>query len=197
MTVVCAWRRGPDVWIASDSRMASGGGFVPPVGVRKWHAINGWHIGHAGAWRFDALLRSKPHKFDVHSTVYEVADHLRHLIIDDHWKAREPESGPLNLHQEFLLIAPDSHVYEVGPAGGVTDMEEEFVAIGSGYDYAYGAVFALSAIGEATNPAIALRVAVQAAIKFDVGCGGREVVEFVRGAVDQERAIPRFENAAS
>jgi ATP-dependent protease HslVU (ClpYQ) peptidase subunit len=185
MTVVCAVKDGPDVWIGSDSRMLAGS-FLYQMPVGKWLAADGWRIGISGSYRFASLLTHRPPALGV--TAFDAAEALRALIVADGWQPlQDQKEGPVRHDIGMILVSPEHEVYELGTAGIPVDQGNEFTAIGSGYEYALGAAHAR----RLERPEARVRIAIDAAIKYDVSCGGAPYVERI-GSPEVERLVPRL-----
>jgi ATP-dependent HslUV protease subunit HslV len=93
--------------------------------------------------------------------------HDKYSFVDD--QIDEKESGPFgNLDSTFLIAGP-AGIFYVGPDMSVTQVERYF-AIGSGAQFALGALHALH--GGKLDAETVARRGVEAAIAFDTYCGG-------------------------
>lgn len=169
MTVICAINTKSGTWIGSDSRTM---GFRAHDCVRKWSLGHGWAVGAAGHLRTINLLEANADTLlKGLKDAFEFALRARNLLRDDGYRLpKEDESGPAELGQ-YMVLANGRGVWQIGcDFSIVRHRRNDFVSDGSGGEIAAGAYFAL---GPKVKPEVGMRTAIQAAIRFDAGCGGR------------------------
>lgn len=169
MTVICAINTKSGTWIGSDSRAS---GRNANDGVRKWFMAHGWAVGTAGHLRTINVIEANADPlFKGLKDAYEFAVRVRKLLQEDGYRApKDDESGPVEFGQ-YLVLANAKGVWQIGcDFSIITHRRNTFVTEGSGWESAAGAYFAL---GPTVKPEAGMRTAIQAAIRFDSGCGGR------------------------
>lgn len=144
MTTVIAVRDGKKIHFASDSQ-ATGGG--TPFAVNKVYKIGPYTFAAAGALS------------DIQATARKVAK-----AGDTKKKASaERFAKHLSGYGAQYILAVKKGLYEIGHDGSIIELrDQEPVAIGSGGDFALGALAAGATLEEAVNVAVA----------FDVFSGG-------------------------
>ena len=203
MTILCAVRDGSAVWIGADSR-ATAGGFVSPVPHEKWSEQDGWQIGVAGYERMRTLMRLNPFSPSGGSIANWSADAISEFLYKlahaDGWKPYPTDHGPQAFSLNLILVSPDLRVFETTGGGSVTEAGEEFVAAGSGCEYAYGAAFAL----RISTPEARIDAALKAACQYNCDCGPPLFMKKIGGVASvadlaqrhlSERMVPRSEGA--
>lgn len=163
MTLICALRRGGETWIGSDQY----GTFADGVRVRtgpKW-ILGAWAIGHAGALRAKNLIQANMECLS-HNEPFEVANAIRELLHTDRWSILDRPGDPENYDQNWIL-ASGRGVWVVDASFSIVP-SKEFVADGSGRDYALGA----AAVAEG-GPKQVLEAAIRATVKLVTHCGGK------------------------
>lgn len=155
MSIVCALGN----WIGSDTASICDG-LITPCGP-KWVLGDGFALGVAGDLRTQTLIEY--HKKDFAGLkVGAFVEALRALFKSLDY-ASDATIGPPSYGSEFILVKDG--IWEIDSALSVIEAER-FAAIGSGMRFALGALFVCS---EAES---ALRMALEAAIKYDAGCNG-------------------------
>jgi len=173
MTIACALKTDTGVWIGADSRLTMRNGFIVPVESNKWvplHPYLWWAF--AGHTRIQAVVEKL--EFDTTDGAEEVHEIIRAAVKEDGWNSDADRGEIVDYAYDLLLVNPDRVCFAHG-SGSFADFGDAFCAIGSGRDYAYGAAFALHGM----DPEVIVRSAVEAAIAFDVNCGGSVYVEFI------------------
>lgn len=176
MTIIAALRDGDTVWIGADSRITDSHGLIVSGDHRKWrHISDMFWLGSAGHVRLDAVIGQMKLPSDRHSA-YGFAQYLYAAVSDDGWIPEDTkDGGPRQFCYDCIGIDPGG-IWLLHGSGVAISTGGEFVAVGSGAPYAYGAAFALShksAMDVVTG-------AVSAAYQYDRDCGGKMLVEQIR-----------------
>lgn len=184
MSVIVAMRDGRRTWIAADGRMTEGD-VIRAESVEKWISVRPdlW-IGCAGSYRALGVIRENV------ETLAEVAhdwspqgQRVRALVVGkeihklaraDGWLDSVADGKPRWLDVEMLIAQPGSvlHVHGTGSTLEVKD----YAAIGSGADFALGALDALVSFrrtGVGPDAEMCALAAVKAATKRSSTCGGK------------------------
>lgn len=167
MTIICAQRVDGGVLIGSDS-LVCGEGFLCPQGQKKWACTDGglW-VGLSGHFRAMSLIKS----IGADTADGFVSD-LRARIKEDDWsRVQDDDRGYPAIYCTYLIVVEENRVFHVHGSGSVVDFGDCFCAEGSGREYAYGAAYALRA-DCGPNPELVMRMAIEAACKYDPACGG-------------------------
>jgi ATP-dependent HslUV protease, peptidase subunit HslV len=189
MSIALAIEKNGEIIVAADTLTSFGHTKVPPVlhsavKVRRVGAsllaTTGW-----GVYENildDVLARRKNIRLGSRGQIFEFflrlwSDlHKKYSFVND--QIDEKEAGPFgNLDSTFLVVGRPG-IFYVGPDMSVTRVERYF-AIGSGAQFALGALNALhdSKLGVETMA----RRAIEAAIAFDTYCGGDAQIHRVAG----------------
>lgn len=187
MSIAVAVQKGKQIVIASDSQSSFGSCRVPPENHQtlKIRKAGSSYIAAAGWAIYDDMLqdflsrrklgslRSREAIFRLFLQFWKEA-HKRYSIVNDQPGEKDSPFGELD---SSFLIVNSAGIFHVSSDMSTTKFEKYF-AIGSGGDYALGALHALydSELGAV---ALAQR-AVEAAIAFNVYCGGEIRVEKMR-----------------
>jgi hypothetical protein len=84
-----------------------------------------------------------------------------------------------HLGKDFeLLIAYDQKIFHVGYDFSLTEIKGNYNAIGTGRDYAIGSLYATET-NHMINAKDKLTVAIESAIKYDIGSGGEINFEYI------------------
>lgn len=192
MTVIAAVADGSTVWMAADSRAAADDGRIwhghpsqpkiarMPVGRHGGHAL----IGHAGTHRL-GVMATRVHlggevdvtdQDDLNSWAQAAADAYTELAFESVPPATD---GDGCLDGVWLLGYAGCLWYVT--AGDAYRVGLRYSAIGSGGEFAAGALHALETIGALGEDSVhierGLSLAVEAAIAHDSGCGGSIILE--------------------
>ena len=172
MTIICALRSQDGVWIGSDSRVSKNSGFVCPAPFDKWaKTAEGILWGISGHLRLASIIGTLPGV----KTVAQFSKALRDATKEDGWSAEGNKHGePCDWCFDVIAVI-DGKVYEINGSGSVVDFEDNFCALGSGREFAYGAAFALDDM----DPEVIVRTAVESACKYDSSCGEPIFVEHI------------------
>jgi ATP-dependent protease HslVU (ClpYQ) peptidase subunit len=176
LTIVCAIHAADGVWIGSDSRCTDGGRIVPGD-YPKWLRKGGLWFGVAGWAALMPILEGAELPAEPVAAYLE----LRHILAREGWKSPEFDMGSRGgppMYGFDLLIASPAGVWNCDGDGSIIKAPEgEFVAIGSGSSYAYGAWHALHDRWVSNDSDAQLNYAIEAAIRYDTGCGGEIFVK--------------------
>jgi hypothetical protein len=106
------------------------------------------------------------------ASAYEFSGRLRDLLKSDGFHENGEAQGPLVFGQTTMLAHPTGLWALGGDFSFVRIAENELWAEGSGRELALGAGYAAQASGMEEAPGEVVRLAIAAAIHFDVGSGG-------------------------
>lgn len=188
MTIAVAVRKGGRIAIAADTQNNFGENRVPPDNgpCRKLRrvgdavvATTGW--GLYGNILDDFVERQKRLRLDDERAIFaffqafwrELRD--RYSYVNDQCR-KDDESPFADLDASFLIVNPGG-IYYVSSDTSVTPFAR-YHAVGSGTDYALGALHALCDDPALDAEALARR-ACDAAIAFNLYCGGPVDVELI------------------
>lgn len=175
MTTLVAVRKGDRIAIAADTQSTFGDtrlGHRHDARPEKIFASHDSFFGICGAAAHDLVLQSVLHKtraldFSSRATIFESFRKLHPKLKEDFFlKTEEEEDDPYESSQMTVLIANAHGIF------GVYSMREvyeyrHFWAIGSGRDFAVGAMAAVYDRPELDAAAIA-RIGVETGCEFDV-----------------------------
>ena len=138
-TTICAVRRGPDdICIGGDGQVTMGETAIMKNGAKKVRKIykNSVISGFAGSVA-DAF--SLTEKFE--SKLEEHSGNLKRAAVDlaQMWRS---DRGMRNL-EALMIVADRENMLVISGTGEVIEPDQQFVAIGSGGNYAYAAANAL------------------------------------------------------
>lgn len=138
-TTICAVRRGPDdICIGGDGQVTMGETAIMKNGAKKVRKIykNSVISGFAGSVA-DAF--SLTEKFE--SKLEEHSGNLKRAAVDlaQMWRS---DRGMRNL-EALMIVADRDNMLVISGTGEVIEPDQQFVAIGSGGNYAYAAANAL------------------------------------------------------
>ena len=175
MTTIVVVRKGRDAVIAADSLTTFGTTRLAPAYDRHPQKILPYHdswVGIAGSAAhqlvIENLLTRNP-TLDLHgkAAIYESLRKLHPLLKDEAFlNPKEEEDDPYESSQMTLMIANPTGIYAAYSMREVFEFDR-FWAIGSGRDFALGAMFTL--YGKAKSAAAVAEAAVQAGAEFDTG----------------------------
>lgn len=168
MTCVAAIKSNGKVYMAAD-RGVSDSNIILNLSKSKLHKIGDFIFGFAGTMDGQRIAYSfdppKPHPDEdidmfMHTTFLKA---LRDYY-EQWWFPTEHDS------EYGMLIAYKDKLYEHNAVDmTMTEYTNNYVAIGSGEEYAYGYLYAMAAN---KNPETIVEGAVKAAIRFSPSCGG-------------------------
>ena len=161
-------------WLGSDTK-ARRGRRMEDTGS-KWVQFGTWAIGVSGWWRTTNFIQADPGRFLAGvNTPFDVTERLRAAYEQYGYKGSfdaEDHEGPPCYGDTFLVASLDG-VWEIGPSFEVLEIRPRCVAvIGSGTDYALGAIWAYNERSIAMDAEGIIARCIDCAAQFDSGCGG-------------------------
>ncbi len=180
MSIAVAIRKNRQLALGTDSQTSFGSSRVPSDNLRttKIHQIGATYLATTGWGLYenilddylarapDAKLETKGAIFAFFMTFWKELHDSYSFVKDQSDKDDESPFGSLDA--SFLVISREG-VFHVGADMSVTAFEK-YYAIGSGADYALGAISAL--YHDTPDTVTVCRKAIEAALDFDVLCGG-------------------------
>lgn len=160
-----------ETWIGSDT-LACADAMKITVGP-KWVVRAPWAVGVAGHLRTMNVVDAHADKL-LHdlASAYEFSDRLRDLLKSDGFHENGEAQGPLVFGQTTMLAHPTGLWALGGDFSLVRIADNELWAEGSGRELALGAGYAAQVTCMKQAPEETVRLAIAAAIHFDVGSGG-------------------------
>lgn len=188
MSIVIGLRDHSQTVIGCDGRLSNDDHIIADD-VPKWFNLRGvpYCIGMVGQYRGLSLMAERADTLasdllispDTHpgDAVPKIAAAVREILIDDGWVDESKDGKPRWLDIEFLIAWPDGlvHVSGVGTVRAI----DTHIAIGSGSDYALGALWAMQTAG-GVNAEDRVDIAVNAAMRYSSSCGGTVLVDVLR-----------------
>lgn len=169
MTVCVALTHGSETWIASDG-LSSCGWRAVQLRIVKWFDTGEWWASTAGWSLGRQMIEQRKEGFP--SDPHAAAELWIEMLVRAGFKRdKEDGAGPPDLRQE-LILARNAQIITIDGTGLVTDAgngDTNYLAIGSGSDEAHGSLYST----EHLDPKRRVNLAVRAAIRFDLDCGGR------------------------
>ena len=175
MTTIVVVRKGSSAVIAADSLTTFGTTRLAPTYDRDPHKVVAYrdsYIGVAGSAAHqlvleNLLVRNQDLDFDGKAAIYDSFRKLHPLLKDEAFlNPKEEDDDPYESSQMTLMIANPSGVYAVYSMREVFEFDR-FWAIGSGRDFALGAMYTIYA--KARNATEIARAGVLAGAEFDTG----------------------------
>ena len=175
MTTIVVVRKGASAVIAADSLTTFGTTRLAPLYDRHPHkvvAYNGSFIGVAGSAAHQLVLenllaRNRDLDLAGKSAIYESFRKLHPMLKDEAFlNPKEEEDDPYESSQMTMMIANPTGIYAVYSMREVFEFDR-FWAIGSGRDFALGAMYTI--YGKAKDAAAVARAGVLAGAEFDTG----------------------------
>ena len=182
MSICVALNAGNGVWIGSDT-MAVNCSVKEHIG-KKWVQCGRFWIGICGQVRAHNLVAAKSFMISNLSTVEEIVEALREMLLADKWKTEDDVGQPPRFKSEFIVTDGD-RIVSVGGGFGFIDCVS-FAAIGAGTEAALGAYHALSGSWPAKAIEILVERMLAAAIEINHNCGGEPWTFFVPKAETQD-----------
>jgi ATP-dependent HslUV protease, peptidase subunit HslV len=188
MSVIAAVRKGNQIVIAADTQ-DNFGDLRPPADnhqAMKLRAFGGAVVGSSGWALYDDIfahflgkrrapaLKDRAAIFDFFVRFWKVLKRDYPFVNDQ--PGKESETPFANLDASFLVASPGG-IFLVSSNMSVSEFRQ-YYAIGSGGDYAIGAMHALYETEK--NPAMLAEKAVQAAMAYDASCGGLVMARSVK-----------------
>ena len=180
MSIALALEKDGELIVASDTLTSFGHTKVPPVlhAAQKVRQVGGAYLASTGWGLYENILDDVLERRGrvTLGTSAQIFSFFLRLWTDLHKKYSfvndqidEKEAGPFGNLDSTFLVANAAGIFYVGPDMSVTKVERYF-AIGSGAQFALGALHALH--GTRIGAEALARRAVEAAIAFDTYCGG-------------------------
>lgn len=175
MTTIVVVRKGREAAIAADSLTTFGTTRLAPAYDRSPHKIVSYRdsfIGVAGSAAHQLVLENllgKHPELALHGkeAIYETFRTLHPLLKDEAFlNPKEEEDDPYESSQMTVMIANPSGIFAVYSMREVFEFDR-FWAIGSGRDFALGAMYASYA--RAKNVEAVATLAIEAGAEFDTG----------------------------
>ena len=188
MSVIAAVRKDRRLVIAADSQDNFGDLRPPPDNhsAMKLRAIDRAWLGCSGWAIYDEILahylrkRSTRTQFNTREDVFEFFLKFWRAIRADYpfvnEQSRSEDKTPFADLDATFLIASAGGIFLVSSNMSVSSFNQ-YYAIGSGGDFALGALHAL--YGDVNDPAVLAQRAIDAAKAYDSGCGGVTVLREV------------------
>jgi len=174
MTTITVARKGREVAIAADSQSTFGDTRLTSTYDARYNKIfqlDDSFIGISGSAAHDlvfqsALSKLKNRDFSSRAAVFDTFRKLHHKLKEDFFlKPDEEENDPYESSQMTVLIANPSGIFAVYSMREVYEYTR-FWAIGSGRDYALGAMYA--AWNTLDTAAAVAQLGVEAGCEFDI-----------------------------
>lgn len=127
-------------------------------------------------FRLNPVIETKPGG-DIEFMVTDFVDELRRVLKEGgsaHEENGIEHTGDRDDYSRFL-VGYRGHLYNVGPDYHVRESTDDFAAIGSGEDFALGSLHSTQGI----NPESRVTLAIEAAMRFNAGCGGDVRIELL------------------
>ena len=175
MTTIVVVRKGTSAVIAADSLTTFGTTRLAPTYDRHPHKVVAYRdsfIGVAGSAAHQLVLENLLERnpdLELHGkgAIYESFRKLHPLLKDEAFlNPKEEEDDPYESSQMTLMIANPSGIYAVYSMREVFEFDR-FWAIGSGRDFALGAMYTI--YGKARSARDIARAGVLAGAEFDTG----------------------------
>lgn len=198
MSIVLAVKKDAQLVIAADSQISFGGARIPydnlrPKKIRRlgdsFFASTGWGlyddiIDDFVAGKEDIRLQDSRSIFRFFLGLWKEL-HERYSFVND--QCGEEKDSPFGDLDSAFLIVNHAGLFQVGGDMSVTRFNQ-YYAIGSGADYALGALHSL--YDSDLDAREIARRGVEAAIAFDTKCGGEVLLHAVSELPAPEAAIP-------
>ena len=175
MTTIVVVRKAGSAVIAADSLTTFGTTRLAPTYDRHPHKVVAYRdsfIGVAGSAAHqlvleNLLLRNQDLDLNGKAAIYESFRKLHPLLKDEAFlNPKEEEDDPYESSQMTMMIVNPTGIYAVYSMREVFEFDR-FWAIGSGRDFALGAMYTI--YGEAAGVASIARAGVLAGAEFDTG----------------------------
>ena len=175
MTTIVVVRKGAEAVIAADSLTTFGSTRLAPAYDRHPQKIlpyrDSW-IGIAGSAAHQLVMENlllRLPDLDLHgkAALYESFRRIHPMLKDEAFlNPKEEEDDPYESSQMTVMVANPSGIYAVYSMREVFEFDR-FWAIGSGRDFALGAMYTL--YGKARSATAVAEAAIQAGAEFDTG----------------------------
>jgi len=188
MSVIAAVRKGTRIIIAADTQ-DNFGDLRPPAENHeaiKLREVGGAVLGSSGWALYDDifehyLAKSRRVSLKDRASVFMFFVqfwkdlHKNYPFVNDQ-PGKESETPFANLDASFLVASPGG-IFLVSSNMSVSEFKQ-YYAIGSGGDYAIGAIHAL--YNDVQDPETIAQRAIHAAMDYDASCGGRVIHRTVK-----------------
>jgi ATP-dependent protease HslVU (ClpYQ) peptidase subunit len=142
MSCVVGLKYGGRVYIGADGRATSGDGELRPIFCRKVFVNKDYLIGFCGSVRAGQLLY--PNYFDAPKNIEDWPTQIRLHYEENGALLKDSETG--DIHGANILIGKNGKLYEILIDFQMSEVSQEFTAIGSGSGFAFGAMEILKRI---------------------------------------------------
>jgi ATP-dependent protease HslVU (ClpYQ) peptidase subunit len=175
MTTIVVVRKGGSAVIAADSLTTFGTTRLAPAYDRSPHKVMNYRdswIGVAGSAAHQLVLenlleRNKDLDFAGRAAIYESFRKLHPMLKDEAFlNPKEEDDDPYESSQMTVMIANPSGIFAVYSMREVFEFDR-FWAIGSGRDFALGAMYTI--YNRARGAAVIAEAGVHAGAEFDTG----------------------------
>jgi len=178
VTIVGAVRIGDTTYVGGDSLITYGDTFIDCADNHKVFKVSGLTVGYCGDVRFGNILmynfepppyiKSKSFPDEKSYIISVFTESLRECLKEyGYAKGREGrEKGG------DIIVCLNDKIFDISENYSVTSHKNN-VFIGSGDSYSYGALQAYLDFAEDPNSREGCRVALSAACKMSLSCGGR------------------------
>lgn len=189
MSIAVAVKKNDEIVMATDSQTIFGSSRVPfdNLNTEKIHEVGSALLATTGWGLYenildDVLARSKNVRLTNRATIFRFFMRLWRDLHDTYSFVRDQcdkdDDSPFGNLDSSFLIANQAGIYHVGSDMSVTYFEK-YYTIGSGADYSLGALHSL--YSRRLDAASIASQAVDAAVAFDVHCGGDIDLRRVKG----------------
>jgi len=174
VSIICAMTdpKTRSVWVGSDTQTCSNSDLIVDRTTPKWDFGGEWAIGSAG----NPAARQAAGRIlcaDLEQSMHELCSGIHDELKRIGWDSRSSDGDPpfLNLG---MVVVRKGLIYELEPATiGVWPVDSDFIAIGSGCRFSYGAWAALRNLPQSkSHPRWTLTQCIEAAIEYNTSCGG-------------------------
>lgn len=165
MSCVIGFKYGGNVYMGSDGRATSTDGERRPIICKKVFMNEKYLIGFCGSVRTGQLLY--PHNFKPPKDILQFPAALREHYGENGVLLNDPETG--DLHGANVIVGRQGKLYEILVDFQMSEVEE-FTAIGSGSNFAFGALDILS-MAKGMSPEDKIMKALEVSAKYCVQVG--------------------------
>lgn len=171
MTTICAVRDAGGVWMGSNSVATLNNDGLRTLRAPKIFRSGPFCIGVSGAMALNFCVRLnfvppvRNRSMNVERFIHgPVREELRRCLLLESGTSRDKPFKDVN-----ILLGYESHIFEIHGDGTVVEAAYDYAAIGSGAEYALGAMYASHG---GHGPREVLECALGAACEFDNGSRG-------------------------
>lgn len=198
-TCIIAWTNGNKTIMASDSA-SNAGDHITILKQPKFHCFRHLRnpdliIGYAGRMRsgqvlLDLHLEELPddeHPDPMTYIYFVVVPHMRMILRESGLTIAEDEEEFTK--DSVFLIAYRGKIFEIGPDFCILESADDFIAIGSGTDYALGAMTATKNLAPNISPKETVEQGMLAAAKYSSAV--RPPFFFIETSATKENPAPK------